>query len=36
MDNLEEFVGNWLAANAAAAGFPVGRKAESFLVIANG
>jgi LmbE family N-acetylglucosaminyl deacetylase len=36
MDNLEEFVGKWLAANAQAAGFPVGRKAESFLVISNG
>jgi LmbE family N-acetylglucosaminyl deacetylase len=35
MDNLEEFVGGWLTANAAAAGFPVGRKAESFLVVST-
>jgi len=35
MDNLEEFVGRWLSANAEAAGWPVGRKAESFLVMAT-
>jgi len=35
LDNLEEFVGKWLAANAEAAGFGVGRKAESFLVIST-
>ena len=35
MDNLEEFVGKWLMANAEAAGFELGRKAESFLVIAT-
>jgi LmbE family N-acetylglucosaminyl deacetylase len=35
MDNLEEFVGRWLTANAEAAGMPVGRKAESFLVMAT-
>lgn len=35
MDNLEEFVGKWLSANAEAAGFELGRKAESFLVIAT-
>src|SRR5665213_568262 len=35
MDNLEEFVGKWLLANAEAAGLPVGRKAESFLVMST-
>jgi LmbE family N-acetylglucosaminyl deacetylase len=35
MDNLEEFVGNWLALNAKAAGLPEGRKAEAFLVMST-
>ncbi len=35
MDNLEEFVGNWLTMQAKAAGFAEGRKAESFLVIST-
>jgi LmbE family N-acetylglucosaminyl deacetylase len=35
MDNLEEFVGKWLTTNAEAAGLPVGRKAESFLVMST-
>ena len=35
MDNLEEFVGKWLSMNAEAAGMPVGRKAESFLVMST-
>jgi LmbE family N-acetylglucosaminyl deacetylase len=35
MDNLEEFVGKWLSANAEAAGLPVGRKAETYLVMST-
>jgi LmbE family N-acetylglucosaminyl deacetylase len=35
VDNLEEFVGAWLEANAKAAGFGEGRKAESFLVMST-
>ena len=35
MDDLEEFVGKWLSMNAEAAGLPVGRKAESFLVMST-
>jgi LmbE family N-acetylglucosaminyl deacetylase len=35
MDNLEEFVGNWLTAQGKTAGFAEGRKAESFLVIST-
>jgi LmbE family N-acetylglucosaminyl deacetylase len=35
MDNLEEFVGKWLSMNAEAAGLPVGRKAESYLVMST-
>jgi LmbE family N-acetylglucosaminyl deacetylase len=33
LDNLEEFVGAWLSANAKAAGLPEGHKAESYLVM---
>jgi len=35
MDNLEEFVGNWLTTQGKNAGFAEGRKAESFLVIST-
>jgi LmbE family N-acetylglucosaminyl deacetylase len=35
VDNLEGFVGAWLTANAKAAGFAEGRKAESYLVIST-
>jgi LmbE family N-acetylglucosaminyl deacetylase len=35
MDNLEELLGAWSTANAAAGGLAVGRKAESFLIIAT-
>jgi LmbE family N-acetylglucosaminyl deacetylase len=35
VDNLEEFVGAWLTANAKTAGFAEGRKAESYLVIST-
>lgn len=35
VDNLEEFVGAWLTANAKAAGFAEDRKAESYLVIST-
>jgi LmbE family N-acetylglucosaminyl deacetylase len=35
MENLEEFVGKWLSANAEAAGFGLDRKAESFLVMST-
>jgi LmbE family N-acetylglucosaminyl deacetylase len=35
VDNLEVWVGGWLEANAKAAGFDEGRKAESFLVMST-
>jgi LmbE family N-acetylglucosaminyl deacetylase len=35
MDDLEVFVGNWLKINAERAGFPEGRLAESYLVMAT-
>jgi len=35
MDNLEEFVGGWLRANAERAGFAEDRLAESFLVMST-